>query len=235
MKYPNVHFRQGTYDESIWESVYTLNEYNIPDSLLVNTGVIDIGAHIGSFSRLALDRGAMFVQAFEPWHENFTLLRKNLEGYSNFTARMQPVFHKPGVLMGYTPSVDSNNTGGGNFVVSDGQQDEMAVVSTCLDHILSSAPDGVERIILKMDCEGAEYPVLYTTNVGQTPIELIVGEYHSYEGGIPPESVRTTGIYPYHADGLKQYLIDQGYKVSFTPTAANLGHFRAVKGETFTL
>lgn len=41
---------------------------------------MDIGAHIGCFSRYALRHGAYGVAAFEPEAANLELLRENLEG-----------------------------------------------------------------------------------------------------------------------------------------------------------
>lgn len=44
-----------------------------------HTCVLDIGAHIGVFSRLALSKGCKHIIAYEPEPSNFELLTKNLE------------------------------------------------------------------------------------------------------------------------------------------------------------
>ena len=50
--------RPGTNDEAIYNSVVTQNEYRLPKALQLDAVVVDIGVHIGSFSHLALTRGA---------------------------------------------------------------------------------------------------------------------------------------------------------------------------------
>ena len=61
---------------------YTLERHqipNMPDGFSVKGhSVLDIGAHIGVFSRYAIEMGCAHIIAYEPEPENFKLLSKNI-------------------------------------------------------------------------------------------------------------------------------------------------------------
>lgn len=110
-------FREGTMDKYIFESVVNLNEYNIPDKLNYNDVVIDIGAHIGSFSYLCLKRGSKHILAFEMCESNYELAKKNLnkcieKGYVHVSKLA--VWENDNEYVSYIPSTDPTNTGGGH-------------------------------------------------------------------------------------------------------------------------
>lgn len=70
-----ISFRPYTSDGFIINEIFSQDCYL---SSLINPGdvVLDIGAHIGTFSALAIHRGAQ-VYSFEPLKENFKLLELN--------------------------------------------------------------------------------------------------------------------------------------------------------------
>jgi predicted RNA methylase len=72
-------YRPGTHDEYIIERVVKDNVYGLSGDMKKQI-VIDIGAHIGSFSCLAASKGAV-VWAFEPQSENFEILAQNAKAY----------------------------------------------------------------------------------------------------------------------------------------------------------
>ena len=72
------------FDEEVIKEVIIDLEYERWGEITINEGdtVIDCGAHIGSFTRLALANKANVI-AIEPEEKNFELLKINTEGQEN--------------------------------------------------------------------------------------------------------------------------------------------------------
>ena len=87
----------------------------------------------------------------------------------------------------------------------------MVVPSTTLPEIMNA--HGIDRIdLLKMDCEGAEYEVLYATSPEQLQrISRLRMEYHNLDG------LRQ------HVGSLSTYLVDNGFRIvrAIANTTAN--------------
>ena len=77
--------RPETADAETFEFIVERNEYNLPARFNPDDIVIDIGAHIGSFSYAALVRGAGSAHAYEAHRENHFIAAKNL---ARFGARV---------------------------------------------------------------------------------------------------------------------------------------------------
>lgn len=73
-----IHYRNSRWDKYIIKE----NSYS---SLIIEKGdtVIDIGAHIGVFSRRALAAGARVLKAYEPEVDNCRLLKMNMSEYNS--------------------------------------------------------------------------------------------------------------------------------------------------------
>ena len=111
-----IELRPGTNDAVIYHSVVTKNEYRLPPRLGGDSVVIDIGAHAGMFSHLALERGARTVYAFEPEPSNVDQARRNLEAFeSRVTLSRRAVWRSdiPPAPLHFCPSGDTANAGGG--------------------------------------------------------------------------------------------------------------------------
>ena len=197
--------RSGTWDEDIWNLVYGMNEYRV--NRFAGKIVVDVGAHIGSFSRLAADNGATSVYAFEPNPESYRLLVENVQG-TQIKPYNMAIHCNSGLLVKSIPSLEETNTGGSNCVLSP---DGTGTPTISMDDIIDLA--GYVHI-LKLDCEGGEYPgLLKCTKLNR--VDAIVGEYH----GHATETI----------DGLKDYLQANGFSVGLEPTVDPLGHFFAVR------
>ena len=114
-----MRFREGTLDAYIWDSVVDYNEYKLPES--INGVVVDIGAHIGSFSYACYERGAPVILAFEPLRSNFEVLQENLKDthVQMFNTAVWRSDRYTDVLYHTGESVmpdGSLNTGGGNIL-----------------------------------------------------------------------------------------------------------------------
>lgn len=121
--------------------------------------VIDIGAHIGYFTRLFSECTGRSgkVYAFEPDPENFALLQKNTKHLKNTILLNLAVTDKKKTTDFYR----SEKTGCHSLAPNDTRKREViSVESTTLDTEFSSRK--VEKIdIIKIDIEGGEIPALH--------------------------------------------------------------------------
>ena len=124
--------------------------------------VIDVGANVGYFSLYVFARfpGSRVI-AFEPIESNFRLLEANRErnAKQDWTLVQQAVYSSSGPLVLTMAPEDEFTTDATIFDNARGNQ-EISVDAVTLEDILKSNVPGVVDY-LKLDCEGAEYDVLY--------------------------------------------------------------------------
>jgi FkbM family methyltransferase len=228
--------RPLTFDAQIAEDVIVANEYALPEQFDSEDVVIDIGAHIGSFSYAALMRGAGKVYCYEAHPINHALATENLAKYADKTiCRNMAVWRSD--QEGQTLFNDSlnhqPNTGGISVLWNN---EGLPVRTTSLDEVLLEASDHLEKTVrlLKLDCEGSEYPILYTaTNLNV--VEEICGEYHRLEPEqVPDRALVGTSRDQYNPDGLKKFLEERGFSVQLEPHSATVGIFHARNREPRT-
>lgn len=122
--------------------------------------VIDIGANIGCFSLLAAKKGAR-VYAFEPDPWNFRMLKKNilLNDFSrSISAFNDAVWSKKGAIHLFDSC--SDNLGGHSVIRQRNPEEKTTVSCVTLDDIFRM--NKIEECdFLKIDCEGAEYEILW--------------------------------------------------------------------------
>ncbi|MBI2822200.1 MAG: FkbM family methyltransferase [Acidobacteria bacterium] len=154
--------RPGTDDRHVIFEIFADQIYRV--NVSPGDVVIDIGAHIGCFSLWVASKGAQ-VLAFEPFPENFAALQRNLQ--LNRITRVQPyqmaVSDRRGVRRLVLPD-NAAHTGRYSFHPGRGARTvEVSCVS--LDDIISEHQ--LTRIdVLKIDCQGSEYEILYHTSPG---------------------------------------------------------------------
>ncbi len=209
-------FRPGTIDESVFRAVVERNEYWVPAQLLPDEVVIDIGAHIGSFSWLCWLRGARTIEAFEADLENYQLAWDNLQPTGVRlqqlavwrSDRQEEVLHHSGYpeMQPDGPDPVGINTGGGHVFSPVGAP----IPTISLDAIIG------DRLIsiLKLDCEGSEYPILLTSKKLKQ-IRSIVGEYHVLNS-LPAAAVMD-GIDKFAVGVLVETLLQQRFQVQILP------------------
>ena len=188
-------------DESIIRHVVEAREYHPPGyEIGPNDLVIDVGANIGTFS-VAAARAATggWVLAYEPEPENFGLLRRNLDRNRcrNVTATRAAVADATGTR---TLRVNADSSGG-HALRTDGEPG-LTVPAVSLKAIFDEFR--VERCdYLKLDCEGAEYEILYALPPDYFRRVRRIGlEYHA-----EPDRKRE------RADELIAHLRDVGFAV----------------------
>jgi FkbM family methyltransferase len=137
--------------------------------------VIDIGAHIGGFSLYASDRskeGKIF--SFEPFESTFQILKKNIEtnNKKNIIAYQKAVGKKSGKTKLYV----SNTNYAENSVykkTSSFVEVDMLTLGDIFKHNNLSHCD-----VIKLDCEGAEYDILFSSKKELKLVNQLIMEYH---------------------------------------------------------
>jgi FkbM family methyltransferase len=177
-------------------------------SLPSNPTILDIGANAGYFSLFALGRfsGAR-VFAFEPVPANFRLLnrQRELNPKADMTCIQKAVAGQGGELVLAFDAADAFTTSATVLGSASGQPDTIRVAAVTLHDVF--AEYHIEQCdLLKMDCEGAEYGVLYgCPSEDLRRIRRIAMEVHQGPG--PQENI----------DALETFLRTNGFKTRKRP------------------
>ena len=178
--------------------------------------VIDVGAHIGSFTVAAAARGAR-VLALEPVPANYALLMENIQ-LNGLQARVKAfnmaVWSSAGERK--MPVAD-DSTGGSGFYYFKETVPEILVRCVRLGELMDA--EGLTTCdLLKLDCEGAEFEILSMLNLAAWQrIKAIVAEYHLFAG--------------YTLDQLTNLLIAHGFLVATQPEGV-VGYLLAARPPT---
>jgi FkbM family methyltransferase len=170
--------RAKTTDRGIVTSVALIDEYKIKNSNLgKNSVIIDIGGQIGIFTSFA-SKYASKIYTYEPTKENYKLLKKNIS-INNLGKKVKAynmaVYDTETRLKIY---LSKNNTGG-HSAYGSGKYE--TVKTTTLTKIFEDN-DIKKCSILKLDAEGSEYSILYSTPKKYfNKIEKIYLEYHDLD------------------------------------------------------
>jgi FkbM family methyltransferase len=215
-------FRPGTLDRTIFNGVVVFNEYRLPPRFAAADIVIDVGAHIGSFAYAVVTRGGEHVYSIEPDPVNCACARENLEPYierghvhlleaavwrsdSNDDELRFDGYHV--FPPSFTGLAGILNTGGGSVMWGSGDP----VAKLALDDVIDLVTtQGARRVrLLKLDCEGAEWPALQTSRRLHL-IDEIVGEFHEIGGRFKEigDDRRSNGRV-FHPDRVASFTIDE--------------------------
>lgn len=206
--------RPGTIDRRIFRTVVVDNEYRLPPRLAAEDVLLDIGAHTGSFALAALRRGAGRVVCCEPDADNFRLLEANLRPHADRVRLHHAAVWRTGAdpagLALHNP-LDARNTGACQLTREAGAA---AVATVALDELIDQlTADGRRLRLLKLDCEGAEWPLLLTCR-RLDRVEALCGEYHL---GPLPELFAVAGAAPFTPQLLVSHLGRQGFQTDVQP------------------
>ena len=197
--------RSRTYDIIVLNEMWLKNTYN-PKGFEIkeNDTIVDIGAHIAVFSIYAAilaKKGRVY--AFEPMPENYSLLKKNISinHLKNIIPINQAVDSKSGITELF---INEENTGGNSLLLKNSEKsNRIQVHTTSIQEFMKKY--SIDKIdILKMDCEGAEYEILFKCPKNTlNKISKITMEYHPIDKS---RNVKT----------LKRFLEKNGFKVKYT-------------------
>jgi FkbM family methyltransferase len=222
-------FRPGTIDRRIFRNVVVEDEYRLPSRFGPDDVILDVGAHIGTFAYAVLTRGAASVHCYEPDAENHGVLTYNLAPYRERVWLRQCAVWRSDVevdsLCLHNPH-EAANTGG---IQVAAQPTSQAVAVVAFDDLVEAAAGPRGRIrLLKLDCEGAEWPILFTARTLDR-VDAICGEYHlgSYFGPFTVAGFPTVG-----PEILSRFLREQGFNVAIEPNSRSpdpIGSFFAFR------
>ncbi len=155
------YYRPHTYDRFMIDEVWLNDEYGLDNcAIMSNSCIIDIGAHIGSFSVKA---SKLFpgnsIWAFEPAMDNFNLLKNNLElnKCTNVQVFQKAVTDKENKAILF---INENHTGGHSLLPDFHDKKNKVEIDTISINtfVEDNAVDSIGY--LKIDCEGSEYQIL---------------------------------------------------------------------------
>ncbi len=194
-------------EKDTWHAIVVDDEYRCPQ-FAADDMVIDIGMNIGAFSWLAHHRGSRNVFGFEPGRFYYQAAVKNLEGLDVVALEMAVV----------------RSDGRAGTVYHDGGMSTFATTGEPLTTVTLDAIIGTHPVrFLKIDCEGAEWPILYTcTKLAQ--VQEIAGEYHTAEPALYGKDLDR----PITIAGLEAFLREQGFdRIEFMCNSKHTGNFFA--------
>lgn len=195
-KYKGLHVRPDTLDAYVVDEVgpsYRLLEVGPKDT------VVDIGANIGAFCALALEKGAR-VFGYEPFPENFKIAKKNAAKAELENVAVVGVA-TTATSVDFYVNVRGKNHGAHSSVPTRGR-DVIRVPAMRIDKILKAT----KPTKLKVDCEGAEYDILLGLELPRS-VKRIALELHLQKNAHREAAVQ-----------LHAQLVAQGFSVLRDPT-----------------
>ena len=139
-------------DDFVYTEIFEWNVYQVQPNEIANANILDIGGHYGMFDLYRRDLGAKQIIAVEANPNNFVTLLKNTKDIFNLKAINAAVTTKTGDFINISDK-------GCQSRINEG---ELKVSTVSLTDVVNWFPDN-EDIVLKMDIEGAEYPLFLNT------------------------------------------------------------------------
>jgi FkbM family methyltransferase len=202
--------RSNTADKDYIQEVYFYKVYDVSwfriEPHIIKT-VLDIGAHIGSFTLWAAQRWPnSVIHSYEPDPESFELLTKNV-GLLNYEGRMKifnlALWKNDCSLQLYRCRIETGWTTIMSEIMSAPPPDVLPPIDINARSINTAINNlGGSIDFLKLDCEGAEYEIMYSMPTkALSKIKFVAMEYHAYGD-------------PYK---LVEYLRNAGFAVQILP------------------
>ena len=159
--------------------------------------IVDVGANIGVFSLWAsILFPASQLFAFEPNHTLIDVFKQNMAGIDSYELLPMALSDTDGNAF---LDISGSHTEAYLTASHNSGPDQINCDVMALDTFSKRLQAPID--LLKLDCEGSEYAILFNSNL--SGIRFIVGELHTTAHHTP-------------ADALK-YLQQIGYLVSYTP------------------
>lgn len=189
-------------DLCIVEDVYEKDSYQLAKVPVAREVVVDVGACLGSFCKLAHNRNpSALIIAVECCPDNFEVLKKNVAGFARIV-EAACTYEKGEVALLNAVYPNCNSTGGSMLRAkaeveeyATGPQKDRELVINGRKREYWADFRGIKKVtleqlaqehgfthidILKLDCEESEFSILYNCTM-LSKIHWIVGEYHGRE------------------------------------------------------
>jgi FkbM family methyltransferase len=123
--------------------------------------VIDVGAHLGAFTLYALEQGARKVYSYEPDPRLYRALVRNV-GENGLTEHVEA--HEAAVIGSGAREVVFHPEGNASGHVGHSGDDEIGIIVSAQTLAAVFADHQISHVdLLKLDCEGSEYGILFET------------------------------------------------------------------------
>lgn len=189
--YEGLNIRTGTEDrQMVKDALYT----DYPYADCKGHVVLDLGAHVGAFTKRALEEGALKIIAIEPWTPNRELLEQNF-GSNPLVEILSCACAAHDLEL--STRADSATGGVSGFVKRRITTRTEKVQSITLDELVQV----YSPTFIKLDIEGAEYGVLPCPLNG---VQVICGELHTMS-----KADRKSALH------LLAWLEDEGFYLSY--------------------
>ncbi len=176
--------RPGQYDIGILSEIYISRVYEASDKRYIiqeKDTVLDVGGYIGDFTIYAArkaTKGQVFV--FEPIKENYEILKKNinLNKLKNINPFMKALTGKSEKL---TFHIQLEAYGASSIYSFKGRKASLKktyITSIGINDFIHS--ENIKQLdVIKLDCEGAEYDIIYQINRSLLKkVRILMIEYH---------------------------------------------------------
>ena len=182
----NLEVDAGNY--SVFKEIFIEDFYSIEEvikDLPPTFTVVDIGANEGFFAAIVLSKNKnAVIHAYEPLPDNLKKIRRLQEMNSSVAEKIN--LHAAAVTGNNLPVIklfikQENIESSTSSILHDFDTknvNAIEVAATTLNEIFSA--NKLDEIhLLKMDCEGAEYPILYNTDLNLLrKVKRILAEVH---------------------------------------------------------
>lgn len=222
-----IHFKVPDSLYQVFKEIFMEDFYEI-DSLVKKLSphavVLDVGANAGFFDILLASKlPGVTIHAYEPLPSNMELLNATRERNSMLQQKLH--LTQAAITGKTTASLElfTENTPGNSVVASvfpgfdERNTKKITVPAKSLAAIVEEN-DFNQVDLLKLDCEGSEYDILYNTQVSVlNKIKIMVIEVHEIDGG--KNNLRS----------LTAFLNSCGYRTRSQPITAESYYLQAIK------
>lgn len=178
--------RANSLDKTIFKEIWIRKVYARHGlTIEENDTVVDIGGHVGIFALYAAHKASNGkVIVYEPHPENYSMLKTNIEsnGLKNILPVNEAVAGHAGKSMLHVS--EDRNTGGHSLYFNHRHKEQLEVATTTLSQLASFHRLEVIHY-LKLDCEGAEFDILFNDRDALQKVQKIAVECHEYDKSKP--------------------------------------------------